>query len=135
MDINRIITEEIDRLITEKVYGGQSDTQRTANDRNLYKNFLKLTKGRRGNFDSAYDKKNNPTVSKADSNIIQNKLKPDEINVAAVARKVYPNLTPQGAQSKLQKKIDGKKTDSGNTYKFKEKEVRKIDKVLNDMGM
>ncbi len=135
MDINKIITEEINRLITEKVSGTQSDTQKKATNRDIKQNFLKLTGGRRGDFNNAYDKKNNPNVSKADSNVIQSKLKPDEINVAAVARKVYPDLTPQGAQSKLQKKIDAKKTDSGNTYKFKEKELRKIDKVLNDMGM
>ena len=134
MNINRIITEEINRLITEKVYGGQSDTQAKANDRSIYKNFLKLTKGRRADYDKEKDKKENPNISKADADNIRSKLKQPGINLADVARAVYPHHTDQGGDSQLRKKVEQEKTDSGNTYKFNERELKAISKYLNNLN-
>lgn len=57
--------------------------------------------------------------------------KDDLINIAALARKVYPDHTPEGAQSQLRKKIKGLKNDSGKQYHIRNREAEIIRKVLD----
>lgn len=64
------------------------------------------------------------------SNDAENNLKDifdnDVINVAAVARKLYPHHTKEGAQSQLRKKLKGIKNDAGNPYHLTKKEAQKL---------
>lgn len=54
------------------------------------------------------------------------------INIAALARKVYPNHTPEGAQSQLRKKLKGLTNDNGSEYHLKEREADIITKELDN---
>ena len=54
------------------------------------------------------------------------------INIAALARKVYPNHTPEGAQSQLRKKLKGLTNDTGSEYHIKEREADIITKELDN---
>jgi len=52
------------------------------------------------------------------------------VNLAAVARDVYPDHTEEGAQSQLRKKVKGLTNDNGSKYKVKKKEAFKIRRSL-----
>ena len=54
------------------------------------------------------------------------------INIAALARKVYPNHTPEGAQSQLRKKLKGLTNDNGSEYHLKEREADIITKEMDN---
>ena len=92
----------------------------------LRRNAIKLKGGRRKDYDAEYDTHTNPNLTKQDNNDISALLNNNYINLAAVARDVYPNHTDEGAQSQLRKKVKGLKSDSGSTYKIKKKEADKI---------
>ena len=53
------------------------------------------------------------------------------VDLAAVAKKVYPDHTPEGAQSQLRKKVKGLKNDNGSKYKIKKKEAFKIRRIID----
>jgi phosphoglycerate-specific signal transduction histidine kinase len=69
-------------------------------------------------------------LSQADEKELRNVLQDPAINVAAIAREVYPELTDGGAQSQLQKKIDGKHNDEGSEYHLTTKEASVIRREL-----
>lgn len=69
-------------------------------------------------------------LSQADEKELRNILQDPAINVAAIAREVYPDLTDGGAQSQLQKKIDGKLNDEGSEYHLTTKEASVIRREL-----
>ena len=70
-------------------------------------------------------------MNNGDSEEIARALDNDVVNVAAVARQLYPNLTPEGAQSKLRKKIKHIKSDSGTPYRLKKKEAFKARRIID----
>lgn len=161
MDLNRIISEEINRFLSEETNmflvekkKSEGDTKKKKkkkrknkkknkkkkgekykDERDIKRNFIKLKNGRRGDFNSKKDKETNPDITIANANDLIAKVNQPGINQAGIAYKMYPDLTPNGAQSKFRKKAKRLKTDSGNTYKFKEKEARKLNAILNKMGM
>ena len=57
----------------------------------------------------------------------------DLINIAALAREVYPDHTPEGSQSQLLKKLKVLKNDNGSEYHIKQREAGAIRKALNDI--
>lgn len=59
--------------------------------------------------------------------------KSDLINVAALAKKVYPDHTPEGAQSQLRKELKGIKNDSGNEYHIKQRVSNEIRRQLQGL--
>ena len=159
MNLKRIISEEINRFLAEetnlflvekkKSEGSKKKKKKKKNskkkkhkkgekyedDRDIKRNFIKLKNGRRGDFNKKRDKETNPDITIADANDLIAKVNQPGINQAGIAYKMYPDLTPNGAQSKFRKKVKRLKTDSGNTYKFKEKEARRLNAILNKMGM
>ena len=71
-------------------------------------------------------------IDVGDESQIRNNVTNDElINIAALARKVYPDHTPEGAQSQLRKKLKGLKNDNGSEYHLKSREASTIRKALN----
>lgn len=121
MNIRRIVNEEIKRYFKNELF--ESDGVR--------KNVIKKRNGKRGDFDEKLEKETNPNLTNGDAEGIAQKLNNDVINVAAVAREMYPNLTPEGAQSKLRKKIKHVKNDSGTPYKLKKKEATVARKIID----
>jgi hypothetical protein len=70
-------------------------------------------------------------LATSDEESLRDALESDTINLAAVARKVYPEHTKEGAQSQLRKKIKGVKNDNGDEYHLKEREASIIRQEMN----
>jgi len=98
--------------------------------KDIAKNAKKLKNGIRTDFDVKKERETNPNLNKQDNEDLSSIIDSDLIDVAALAKRVYPDHTPQGAQSQLRKKIKGLKSDSGSTYKLKKKEAFKIRREL-----
>lgn len=161
MNIRHIIREEIEKLVVEKK-GKKSSSKKDAKDskesnkkkkssskdkkdepkaksrkdnNGIRKNALKDRNGRRKSFNYKEYNKDNPNSSYSDNAQLANFLKNPAINVAAIGRMIYPDHTPEGAQSQLRKKIEGEKSDSGKEYRFRNKEIRDINRALNNLGI
>ena len=98
--------------------------------KDIAKNAKKLKNGIRTDFDTKKERETNPNLNNQDNEDLSSIIDSDLIDVAALAKRVYPGHTPQGAQSQLRKKIKGLKSDSGSTYKLKKKEAFKIRREL-----
>lgn len=149
MNIDRIISENIKKVVNSKKVIRLSENNLSnivkarliealneeGKEKDVKKGALKLSNGRRGDYNVKQDKATNPNLNNADNEEIAQTLNNDVVNVAAVARQLYPKLTPEGAQSKLRKKIKHIKSDSGTQYRLKKKEAFKarriIDKEMN----
>lgn len=115
MNIKKIINETLNHYLNENVF---DETK---------KNAISDTA------DKA-EKRDGKNLSAGDENQIRNTVKNDDvINIAAVARKLYPNHTPEGAQSQLRKKLEGEKNDNGSEYHLKQREAAVIRKILNKL--
>ena len=135
MNIRSIINEEINKYLNEEILSEKKSKGQKKNKKpdegNVRHGAIKLKGGHRGDFNAKLDRETNPNLSNADAEIIARALDNDVVNVAAVARQLYPKLTPQGAQSKLRKKIKHEKSDSGSTYKLKKKEAFKARRIID----
>ncbi len=125
MDINKIITEEIENFLNEDIFA-----EKAKDPKDSVKKGKKLKNGLRADFDAKKDRETNPNLNNQDNEDLSTIVDSDLIDVAALAKRVYPDHTPQGAQSQLRKKIKGLKSDSGSTYKLKKKEAFKIRREL-----
>lgn len=146
MDINRIIAEsindfvdhmvdenttgKIDRIISECIISEINKKEKVKKAKDVVKKGKKLRHGLRTDFNAKQDRETNPNLNNQDAEDLNDVLDSDLIDVAALAKRVYPDHTPQGAQSQLRKKIKGLKSDSGSTYKLKKKEAFKIRREL-----
>lgn len=118
MRVNQIISETIHRYIANIINEAEeSDYQKSMRH-------SQELKRQRGN-----------NLAPSDEENLRQKLQNDNINVAAIAREVYPDLTDGGAQSQLQKKIDGKLNDEGSEYHLTSKEASIINRELDSMGI
>lgn len=107
--LKTIINEEIDRLVLEKEFKSKSKEQ-----------------------SEKAQKKNGNKINAGDEEQIRNDVNnSDLINVAALARLVYPDHTPEGAQSQLRKKLKGIKNDTGSEYHLQQGEAKVIHQALN----
>jgi hypothetical protein len=122
MNIDKIVTESIRKYIQENVFGEESEED------NGYGNSKSKIQS-----DKA-ERRDGNNISHGDENQIRrDATKDDMINVAALARKVYPDHTPEGAQSQLRKKLKGLKNDTGSEYHIKSREASVIRKALEDL--
>ena len=117
--IDNIIKETVNRYINENVFGENDD--KTYNQKTDAQKKYEKSKIRDGN-----------SVSSGDEDQIRHDVDGSGIvNIAALARKVYPSHTPQGAQSQLRKKLKGLNNDNGSEYHIKEREANIIQKVMD----
>lgn len=138
MNIDNIITESINEFLAEDIFDEvkkkkthkKKKYHKEKKSKDVKKKGKKLTNGRRGEFNVKYDRETNPNLTDADAEDLIDMVDTDVINLAAVAKKVYPDHTPQGAQSQLRKKIKGLRSDSGAKYRLKRKEGDKVLKAL-----
>lgn len=98
--------------------------------RDIGKKAKKLRNGRRGEYNFKRERETNPNLNAQDAEDISDILDSGYINIAAIAQDVYPDHTPEGAQSQLRKKIKGLTNDNGSPYKIKKKEAFKIRRSL-----
>lgn len=126
--IDNIIKETVNRYLKENVFDENSNKDsaksfKTYNTKTDSQKKYEKAKRRDGN-----------SVSSGDEEQIRHDVDDSGIvNVAALARKVYPNHTPEGAQSQLRKKIKGLTNDNGSEYHVKEREAAIIQKELNNI--
>ena len=133
MNYDRIISEEINRFINEEILTErQKSKSKKEKDepRDVGKKAKKLRNGRRGEFNFKRDRETNPNLTSQDAEDLTDILDSGYVNLAAVARDVYPDHTEEGAQSQLRKKVKGLTNDNGSKYKVKKKEAFKIRRSL-----
>jgi hypothetical protein len=99
--------------------------------RDVGKKAKKLKNGRRGEFNFKQDRATNPNLNNQDAEDLNSLIDSDYINTAAVAHELYPDHTPEGAQSQLRKKVKGLANDNGSKYKIKKKEAFKLRRILS----
>lgn len=117
--IDNIIKETVNRYINENVFGENDD--KTYNQKTDAQKKYEKSKIRDGN-----------SVSSGDEDQIRHDVDGSGIvNIAALARKVYPSHTPQGAQSQLRKKLVGDTNDNGTEYHLREREAAAIRQIIN----
>lgn len=114
MNINSIIEKTINQYLTENVFNEKQ--QKTTHEEEGEKQRSKV----------------GHNISASDEEKLRNKINDEDIfNIAALARKIYPDHTPEGAQSQLRKKLNAIKNDNGSEYHLKEKEAAILSKELN----
>lgn len=139
--IDNIIKETVNRYINENVFG---ENMFDENVRNAHKGSAKAsnkikkafkTYNQKTDAQKKYEKskrRDGNSVSSGDEDQIRHDVDGSGIvNVAALAREVYPNHTPEGAQSQLRKKLKGLTNDNGSEYHIKEREANIIQKVMD----
>lgn len=94
------------------------------------KNAIKGKGGLRKDFDIEDDETYNQNVDDQEQSAVKDVLTNGFINIKKVAEKLYPDHTPEGAQSQLNKKLRGDKSDSGSTYKLKKREVKRLRHII-----
>lgn len=110
MNINKIITETINHYLNENIFDEKKKYQ------------------------DEKEKSRDVNLSGGDEARLRDAYKNDKINLAAVARELYPDHTPQGAQSQLRKKIEGETNDNGSEYHLNQKEAGVLRKELNKLN-
>jgi hypothetical protein len=142
MNIDRIINEEINKYINESVLmengfmeNSLVEAKKKKNKdkdepRDIGKKAKKLRNGRRGEYDFKKERETNPNLNNQDAEDLSNLIDSDYINTAAVAHKWRPDLTPEGAQSELRKKVKGLTNDNGSKYKLKKRDAFKLRRIL-----
>ena len=120
--INQIISEEINKFVNNIILEKKSSKKTS-------KKSSKRTRKK------GYKKNTDANLNTQDNANMSNFLDSDAINLSAIAQEIYPDHTPEGAQSQLRKKVKHIKSDSGSEYKIKDKEAEKINKVLSKFGL
>lgn len=117
MDLKSIIKESIEEYLSTALTESEDDKKDKEND--------------------TYEKakrRDGKNISSGDESQLRRDINTNElINVAALARLVYPKHTPEGAQSQLRKKLKGLKNDNGSEYHIKQREASTIRKALTDI--
>jgi hypothetical protein len=144
MNIDKIISEEINKHIVENIVSEEINSFLNENGffeakkkkakkkgpKDTGKNAKKLRNGLRTDFNYKRERETNPNLNNQDSEDLIDILDSPYVDLAAVAQDIYPDHTPEGAQSQLRKKVKGLKSDSGSTYKIKKKEAFKLRRAL-----
>jgi hypothetical protein len=139
-DLDTIITESLHSFLDENLIFEKKDSKKNdkkssdkkkKKKRKFKKNAIKMKGGLRKDFDSEDDETYNQNISDREEDSITGSLNPDFVNISAVAQKLYPDHTPEGAQSQLRKKLKGETSDSGSKYKIKTKEAKKLRAIIS----
>jgi hypothetical protein len=128
MNLDRLISEEVNRYLFEEILFEKKEKKNKPRD--IGKKAKKLVNGRRGEFDFKKERETNPNLNNQDAEDLSSLIDSDYINTAAVAHKWRPDLTPEGAQSELRKKVKGLTNDNGSKYKLKKKDAFKLRRIL-----
>ena len=144
-EIDNIISESIESYIDDNILveakkkkgkkkkkkgKEHHDKKETKKDKKFKKKALKAKGGLRKDLDVEDDSTYNKNGDDQEQSSIKDLLNNGFFNKKKVAEKLYPDHTPEGAQSQLNKKLNGDRSDSGSIYKLKKKEVRKLRKII-----
>ena len=118
---DKIISESINSYLSSNLiveYNSKKDKEKK-----IRKKAIKGKGGLRKDYDVDYEKKYNQNVDDQEQSSVMDALDNGFVNVKKVAEKLYPDHTPEGAQSQLRKKLKGETSDSGSKYMLKKQEV------------
>lgn len=140
MNIDSIISETIDGYLELNLLSEDKKEDKNTLDldsvrgkgkgKKFRKKAIKKKGGERADFDVEDDETYNQNVDDQEQSSVKDVLTNGFINIKKVAEKLYPDHTPEGAQSQLNKKLRGDKSDSGSTYKLKKKEVKRLRHII-----
>lgn len=131
--IDKIISESIESYLHRNIILEDEEKDNAENDKTpkkFKKKAIKTKGSGRKDFDVKNDETYNQNVDDLEQSSVEDILKNGFINIKKVAEKLYPDHTPEGAQSQLNKKLRGDKSDSGSTYRLKNKEVKKLRQII-----
>lgn len=128
MNLNKIIAESIHSYISRNII--QEDDNDGKKEKKFRKKAIKAKGGMRKDLDVEDEKTYNQNVDDQEQSSVQDILSNGFVNIKKVAEKLYPDHTPEGAQSQLNKKLTGAKSDSGSTYKLKKREVKRLRHII-----
>ena len=131
--LDRIIKETLDNYLTENLINENvfDEVSKKTNPM-LPKKTVKKTETQKEHERAKIRDGNN--INSGDEDAIRDIVDGSNlINVAALARKLYPSHTPEGAQSQLRKKLKGITNDNGSEYHIKKREANIITKELNNL--
>ena len=117
MNLDKLISEEINRYINESFFEASSHENP---EHNKYKDIQRKAHLRDGE-----------NISRSDEDRLRSLFDTNYFNEAAIAQEIYPDHTPEGAQSQLRKKLKGETNDNGSEYHLKEREASKIRAIIN----
>lgn len=120
MNLNKIISEEINRYINESFFEDKSKDKDNSPSHNKYKEIQRRAKIRDGE-----------NISRSDEDRLRSLFDTNYFNESAIAQEIYPDHTPEGAQSQLRKKLKGETNDNGSEYHLKEREAAAIRAIVN----
>lgn len=125
--LDNIIKKNINSYLNENIYRKKisldetisevlkdyynSNTQKSGGKTNK-KNNVRYKKGSNGKkiaYDYDQSLKNDPHIPDSDAASLRNKVDDEYLNTAALARSVFPDHTPEGAQSHLRKVLNGER--------------------------
>lgn len=118
----------------------QDDNEETSEEKELpkkgekkdiHKKALKKKGGNRTDFNAKEDQIYNSKVDDMEQSELSDLLNNGFFNIAKIAQELFPDHTPEGAQSQLRKKLNGDTADSGYKYHLKRKEVRKLRAIMS----
>jgi hypothetical protein len=121
-----IIKETIDSYLNSNLITEKEDKE----DKRFKKKAIKKKGGMRKDLDVEDERTYNQNVDDQEQSSVKDILSNGFVNIKKVAEKLYPDHTPEGAQSQLNKKLTGAKSDSGSTYKLKKKEVKRLRHII-----
>lgn len=131
MNLDKLISEEINKYINESFFEANKKDSSSEKHNTLKskKKDNKLNKVEQS-IEKAH-RRDGEKVSRSDEEILRRLFATDYLNEAAIAREIYPDHTPEGAQSQLRKKLKGLTNDNGSEYHIKEREANIIQKVMD----
>lgn len=146
---NRIINNVIHKFINENIFNENEDDNDNSKEsqnndslknglhpegkkkkKKFRKNALKAKNGLRKDFDVEDDENYNQGISDDEQRGLSDFLLSGYVNIAKVAQDVYPDHTPEGAQSQLLKELKGEHADSGYKYHLKNKTAKKLYRII-----
>lgn len=125
---DKIINESINSYLESNII--TEDERKKHKDKKKRKKAIKAKGGLRKDYDIDYERKYNQNVDDQEQTSVMDALDNGFVNVKKVAEKLYPDHTPEGAQSQLRKKLKGETSDSGSKYKLKKQEVKRLRHII-----
>lgn len=123
-NLDLIIKESIENYINENVITEEKK------EKGWRKKAIKAKGGSRKDYNVEDERTYNQNADDLEQSSVKDFLRSGYINIKKVAEKLYPDHTPEGAQSQLRKKLEGEKSDSGSEYKLKRKDIRGLRQII-----
>ena len=111
--------------------GQEQEFPKKGEKKDVHKKSLKKKGGVRADFNAKEDETYNSKADDMEQSELSNLLNNGFFNIAKIGKELFPDHTPEGAQSQLRKKLKGEKSDSGKKYGLKRNEVKRLRGIMS----